>query len=302
MKSTPLDVLEAETCIEPIDLRLQELQRAEAVKLIKKEGTYFNKILTTPTIIQSPASHLTILVKEFIRDLAKERQCSPNQIKFKAESSIGQDPFYLQKLRLVMPTKNLGSARKRTEEQTKNARDYINPVIGKHKNSYNMFTDGSASKNPGPTGLGIFIQPLGSKSTPIMIAKAVSKVGTSYQGELEAIREAINYAINDKVNIINSTTLCIFTDSQSSLESIISVNINEDYEELINIRYKLTRLSKLVKEINCIYCPGHINIMGNEQPDRLAKTGAKAAERLEPNFTINSEEAKKQNRKLTRAK
>ena len=40
MKSTPTDGLESELSILPIDLRLEELQQHEAVKLLIKEDDY----------------------------------------------------------------------------------------------------------------------------------------------------------------------------------------------------------------------------------------------------------------------
>ena len=44
MKSTPIDGLESELSILPIDLRLEELQRHEAVKLLIKEDDYIHPV------------------------------------------------------------------------------------------------------------------------------------------------------------------------------------------------------------------------------------------------------------------
>ena len=62
-----------------------------------------------------------------------------------------------------------------------------------------IFTDGSALGNPGP---GVVIKKNGSESTEIKIAHAVTKMGTSYQGEVQAIRIGTTYA---KENIGIST-------------------------------------------------------------------------------------------------
>ena len=45
MKSTPIDGLESELSILPIDLRLEELQQHEAVKLLIKEDDYIQSIM-----------------------------------------------------------------------------------------------------------------------------------------------------------------------------------------------------------------------------------------------------------------
>ena len=65
-----------------------------------------------------------------------------------------------------------------------------------------IFTDGSALGNPGPTGSGVAIKKYGPESTEIKIAHAVTKMGTSYQGEVQAIRIGTTYA---KENIGIST-------------------------------------------------------------------------------------------------
>ena len=51
-----------------------------------------------------------------------------------------------------------------------------------------IFTDGSALENPGSTGKGVVIWNNGSESTEIKIAHTVTKMSTSYQEELQAIR------------------------------------------------------------------------------------------------------------------
>ena len=63
-----------------------------------------------------------------------------------------------------------------------------------------IWTDGSALGNPGPTGSGVAIKKNGPESTEIKIAHAITKMGTSYQGELQAIRIGIIYA-KENINI-----------------------------------------------------------------------------------------------------
>ena len=43
-----------------------------------------------------------------------------------------------------------------------------------------IFTDGSALRNPRPTGSGVVIKKKGPESTEIKIEHAVTKMGTSY--------------------------------------------------------------------------------------------------------------------------
>ena len=99
-----------------------------------------------------------------------------------------------------------------------------------------IFTYGSALGNPGPTGKGVVIKKNGQESTEIKIAHAVTKMGTSYQGEPQAIRIGTTYA---KENIISTENLHIFVDSQAAIQAIIEQN-HKNYHNITitEIRHK----------------------------------------------------------------
>ena len=67
MKSTPTDALESELSILPIDLRLEELQRYEAVKLLIKEDNYIQ-----PNMIERNNAHKMRSTFENLRYLTKK--------------------------------------------------------------------------------------------------------------------------------------------------------------------------------------------------------------------------------------
>ena len=77
-----------------------------------------------------------------------------------------------------------------------------------------IFTDGSTLGNPGSTGSCVFIKKNSPERTEIKITHAVTKMGTSYQGELQAIRIGTIYA---KENKISTENLYIFVDSQAAI-------------------------------------------------------------------------------------
>ena len=56
--------------------------------------------------------------------------------------------------------------------------DLINKDI--NDNTMLAYTDGSALKNPGPTGAGVLIKVQGHKSIPVKLAMAISSKGTSF--------------------------------------------------------------------------------------------------------------------------
>ena len=155
--------------------------------------------------------------------------------------------------------------------------------------------------NPGPTGSGVAIKKNGPESTEIKIAHAVTKMGTSYQGELQAIRIGTTYA---KENIsISTENLHIFVDSQAAIQAIIEQN-HKNYHNITitEIRQNLINISHSIKSIKFVYCPAHKGIVENETADKLAKIAAEKVQTLEPNYIVSSSEIKTENKKMTLSK
>ena len=82
-----------------------------------------------------------------------------------------------------------------------------------------IFLYGSALGNPVPTGSGVVIKKNNPESTEIKIEHVVTKMGTSYQGELQATRIGTIYA-KENMNIFREN-LHIFVDSQAAIQAII---------------------------------------------------------------------------------
>ena len=74
------------------------------------------------------------------------------------------------------------------------------------------------------------IKTKGPKNTPVKLAKAVKQMGTSYEGEIEAIKSALEYAIENITSAHDN--LYIFSDSQATILSITSQN-NKIYHNSI---------------------------------------------------------------------
>ena len=72
LKSALTDALESELFIPPIDLRIQELQRHEAIKLFQKENPYIsNKInKSNQTSFNTPFACFSSLAKQLLASLA----------------------------------------------------------------------------------------------------------------------------------------------------------------------------------------------------------------------------------------
>ena len=109
-----------------------------------------------------------------------------------------------------------------------------------------IFTDISATINPGPTGARAVIRKNGPTSLPIQLAKAVTSSGTSYEGDLEAIKISTEFEnISDETENIH-----IFVDCKSAIYTITQQS-NENYHHLAisSIRENLFGISTKVKSI-----------------------------------------------------
>ena len=139
------------------------------------------------------------------------------------------------------------------------------------------------------------------KSTEIKIVHAVTKMGTSYQGELPAIRIGTTYT-KENINI-STENLHIFVDSQAVIQAIIEWN-HKNYHDITitEIRKNLTNISHSIKSIKFVYCPAHKGIVDNEIADKLAKIAAKKAQTLGPTYIVSSSNIKTENKKMTLSK
>ena len=91
--------------------------------------------------------------------------------------------------------------------------DLINKYI--NDNTMLAYTDGSALKNPGPTGAEMLIKVQVHKSILVKLAKAISSKGTSFDGELAAVLMATQHALthltkeHDSFNISSDCQVAI---------------------------------------------------------------------------------------------
>ena len=124
------------------------------------------------------------------------------------------EKFSISNLEIILPeTQGQASG---TSIKKENTDSYINCNEGINSNNNTMviFTDGSATTHPGPTGAGALIRKNRATSLPIKLAKTVPSSVTSYEGELEAIKISSEFA---KENISDNTkNIHIFVDCKSA--------------------------------------------------------------------------------------
>ena len=117
-----------------------------------------------------------------------------------------------------------------------------------------VFTDGSAQSNSGPTGSGVIIKKQARNSTPIKTTKAVKYMESSYEGELEAIKIATEYA-RDNISP-SDDSLHIFSDCQSAISAVTSQNRDNYHNSTIRaICENLIDISPKVQNIRISILP-----------------------------------------------
>ena len=291
MKSSPLDAMEAELCISPIDLRLQELQRNEAIKLLQKNDKYISDNMekinkgNKPT----PLIHLGHMVKQVLNNISKTLKINTHQIKIPKEIPPSFETFFIPTMTTILPNKFSSD-----DEIKTYIKNILDPITD---DTMVIFTDGSAQGNPGPVGSGVVIKMKGVLSTPIKLAKAITSHGSCYEGEIAAIKLGTDFAIN---NIGSANKLYIYSDSQSAIKSIIRQDRESFHDETIyQIRLNLIELSFRFDQIKLIYCPAHKGINENEMADSLAKVAAKKATHLQTKSDLSQSDIQSANKQVT---
>lgn len=94
--------------------------------------------------------------------------------------------------------------------------------------------------------------------------------GSSYDSELAALEEAIQWAITNHIDhpvffINNKAVLTTFLDLGTHSSQMSSIRINIILHD---------HLSSSNNMLSFAYCPSHVGIEGNERADKLTKTGA----------------------------
>ncbi len=135
----------------------------------------------------------------------------------------------------------------------------------------------------------------------MVIKEPVAKEGNSYLGEVKAIELATKFALNHS-SIYNHSTIHIFSDCRSAIQSVSTTKIHRSYQSTID--KTLSNVSELVKtgistEIHWV--AGHVDLAPNEAADKEAKNAAYQAMLLDSGtITVNTVKQKLKTQSLKR--
>ena len=110
-----------------------------------------------------------------------------------------------------------------------------------------------------------------TRTTPICLKRPVSSHSSILLGELVAILLTIDY-VTEEINNTDFSDLHIFSDSQSAI-GILKLGWKPTHHKhtVAEIIQKIQKLEQKNISVNISWTPGHANIKGNEEADRLAK-------------------------------
>ena len=157
----------------------------------------------------------------------------------------------------------VGSAKNRTEAQQERARTNAQDMLDSfEKNAVVCFTDGSCRKNPGPAGLGVYIEyPDGSHSAhSVYLGEATNNIA-----ELTALKHALD--VLDTKKDYDQVPVELLTDSKYA-QGVLTKNWKAKANRTLIMDIK--KLLQKRKNVRIHWVAGHAGISGNEKADELA--------------------------------
>ena len=269
MRSTPIAATEVLTNTEPLAMRRE-----------KAAIETFERCKRMPP--KHPARELVDHWKP--KDRIKHQSIMHHIVKLKEKVNLPDDRAPLRKTCSIPPNAQPGCPEIKTSLKgnvTKKS-DIIElkkaaelTILEYPEDWTHSYTDGSAIKAVARAGLGVWIMyPDGSSD---QVSEACGEICSNYEAENLAIQKALEHMDKRFTESPSSATnVVIFTDSKSMLQSMEGKDLDEDLdEETLQVLIKADRL-KTTHDIQLTmqWIPGHTDLFGNEQADKLAKQGS----------------------------
>ncbi|MCW4346280.1 MAG: ribonuclease H family protein [Candidatus Thiodiazotropha endolucinida] len=273
-----VEALEVEAGIKPLEVRREELAIRQAAKIMMKEDdacikVSWDRFMDSELVEQkiSPFGKMNVQVADMFSNTGVSLHGLEKEVNYmESIRPSKRKPEYWQ---------NLGSSKSRTSEQELLSREIIGDLLEKCDTETAVaFTDGSCLGNPGPCGAGACIFPPG-ETEPVLLKQPVSSRGSILLGELVAIKMALQFIYKCKTqHNKNVSKAHIFSDSQSAVgQLVLQWEARSHKATVLEVKADLKRLERVNVAVEISWSPGHANIQGNEQADKLAKEAAQEA-------------------------
>lgn len=255
MMSTPIKSLEAESCIEPLEIRRRSILRKTSIKILSNcEHPLYNSLKSFITGNMDRGA--TVLQQTISRDNNKLKRLfewSPNRFLDKSMPNTLAIQIHTSDSIPGLTTKSVPN-NKILQQLT------YKMIDERYKYAYKIFTDGS--KSPTGTGSGFYDPQIDSKGGA-KIPNECSIVTAELFAIFQALRHIVQIGIQYKTVIL--------TDSKTAVQKIHNIsNMSKNY--IVRLIHEIIQKHNLYITIQWI--PGHAEINGNEKADEIAKENA----------------------------
>lgn len=264
-RSSPIQALQSEAHVPPINIRIKQISDNFCLKLLKyKKLPLINNLFQLKRQIDNDASYWThkkepILIKSLNSIVKNGKPLSHDtlpcfSINYPALTNK-ITPHYINVTKEDRYIDNLAN---------EICKEYISE---KFNNYYHIYTDGS--KNQDNVGAAFITR----HDRTIKNFKLPSNCSI-YTAEAYAISQALSHVIDNDI-----PSAVIFSDSKSVLQTLETNAINTNISWLIFvIRNKIYHIKESNYQIELVWIPAHCGILGNEIVDEMAKLASSAGE------------------------
>ena len=265
-KSTPVNILLAESKLQYIEHRAQYLGYRYLCKTFSNLSSPLNKTLSSYyEACKKTKRKKNRLIKECCTKIMLSRK------NLEVHSHYNIYRFEYASIMTKIPVDfDLGLKLKHSENPNAELRQKID-----ESGALAIFTDGSKIPGNNSVGAAAYCPELN-----LSVSKSLNKKSSIFSAECLAIYEAIKIAMTG-----TDGDVFILSDSQSVLSSLNSAKMDiKLHSHLLKIEEKHTQLKKKGRSVHFFWIPAHLGIEGNEEADRLAK---EAIEELSNKNTVH---------------
>ena len=290
MRSTPTAACEVHTDVEPLNLRREAAVIETVERMKRQEKSHPNRKIVDGHITRQRIQKGSIL------SIAKNLKASyalPEEREPILLFDINSSPSTSMELPTIKE-QLIGNLGKKDDtvllQQTALATIDTYPEEWIH-----IYTDGSATNGTTNAGFGSHIQlPDG---TTRELYNSCGKYSSNYEAETTAIIASLQFVARSfEQQPTQKANIVIFSDAKSVLQAL---ETRDDKSPLIR------KLAKIISDVSVVHSikitlqwvPGHCNIKGNDEADRLAKRGAQCSQEIDAATMSTAKQIIKQKKK-----
>ncbi|KAL0868212.1 hypothetical protein ABMA27_007748 [Loxostege sticticalis] len=258
MRTTPINSMEVETCIEPLSLRRLQLAEKFCSKILARKDPVVLQKFNLPPYLQRSLQNSSYMTANDILN-----GNSPSMLKIISHVNDISKNMYRCNLWPIFTCKYDSLLNKlRVDVSSVNSKEEFFEFIGQKNHSYKLYTDGSKSSNEVRSAI---YDPQSNYCKCLKIGSDCS----IFTAEAYAIFQALMYI--KSVYIDNSfRDILILSDSKSVLMCIENNNVH------FKTNYIIYKIRDIIREIGqpifFKWIPSHRGIPGNEIVDEVANS------------------------------